>query len=886
MDYESDSDSVCSSTAHSDVDGKDSISFQVLDVCRRDSHIQLFGKDLADNKYNVKVFGCNRTFYVKLYPIPNIEAFCEELKSYRTTSFHFISASIVSKKTFYGYQERCQEYVCITTRNKRGVMEIKKHIERLYTQCDFFETTYSITDEMVFMRDVGLKSWIKIDCVPDIDSCGKITAKVEFDQLTAINSNAIVKLKVVSFDIECKSREGIFPDHSVDPIIQIATCCDNDKILFSLGSCDAIDGAEVKCFNTERDLLDGWAKYIKQTSPDVLTGYNIVNFDIPYIIGRMDILRVAPIFGKENYPCTAKKSPYTIKGREQYDIDISGTLIFDVLPFIESNKKLRSYKLDSVAREYLKMTKVDVHYTEITPLFEGDSSTRAKLGKYCIQDAELPKRLMDHFKICNNHVAAARVCGISIMQHINIGSMAKTTAAILQEIRDTDLILPDKAPIGSCDFKGATVLEPICNLYNCPIITFDFASMYPSIICSHNICYSTLLDDEQAKIYNHETSPTNAKFIDVNKFTGILPTIVKRYLNERKRVRALLAIESDETMKVNLDCEQLALKVAANAVYGCTGAKYGLTCIPVSSSITSYGRELILETKKFVEEKFAATVIYGDTDSVMIRFENCNNVKEAYQMANKAIVDIETLFRSGIKLEFEKVYFPYMLCKKKRYIGIIVDENGDFVKIDSKGTENIRRDFCEYTRNVLTRTVELALIEKRIDAAEEYLTECIEKLCTKNVDLNTLILSKQFTKLDYKNKQPHSEIAKRERLLDPNNAPKIGERVDYLIIKGNGNLASRARRSRQVFSEGLEVDYKYYIENQLRSPCSRLFELIFNKNKEEALRIVNSKKKLATGRVYKIFQDVFDKHLPELKRKTKSKLKAPTKKKQKLQSKA
>jgi DNA polymerase delta subunit 1 len=114
---------------------------------------------------------------------------------------------------------------------------------------------------------------------------------------------------------------------------------------------------------------------------------------------------------------------------------------------------------------------------------------------------------------------------------------------------------------------------------------------------------------------------------------------------------------------------QLALKVSANSVYGFTGAVVGqLPCLPIASSVTSYGRYLLEKTKEFVEDKYTiangyehnAEVIYGDTDSVMVKF-GTSDLSKAFRLAEEAALRATKIFPSPISLEFEKVYYPYLL---------------------------------------------------------------------------------------------------------------------------------------------------------------------------------------------------------------------------------
>jgi len=163
-------------------------------------------------------------------------------------------------------------------------------------------------------------------------------------------------------------------------------------------------------------------------------------------------------------------------------------------------------------------------------------------------------------------------------------------------------------------------------------------------------------------------------------FIGILPQILDELLAARKRAKKDMALATDPMIKAVQNGRQLAIKVSANSVYGFTGANVGqLPCLQIASSVTAYGRNLLFSTKNFVEDKYTiangykynAEVIYGDTDSVMVNF-GFPTVAEAMPLAQIAAAEISEIFPNPIKLEFEKVYYPYLLMNKKRYAGMIM----------------------------------------------------------------------------------------------------------------------------------------------------------------------------------------------------------------------
>jgi DNA polymerase delta subunit 1 len=167
----------------------------------------------------------------------------------------------------------------------------------------------------------------------------------------------------------------------------------------------------------------------------------------------------------------------------------------------------------------------------------------------------------------------------------------------------------------------------------------------------------------------YKKSENGHVFVHSHVKKGILPTILEELLTARKRAKKDMKNAPTEFERAVQNGRQMALKVSANSVYGFTGATVGqLPCVPIASSTTSYGRYLLEKTKEFVEEKYTiangyehdAQVIYGDTDSVMVKF-GPKGVEETFPLAIEAAKRCTEIFPRPIELEFEKVYFPYLL---------------------------------------------------------------------------------------------------------------------------------------------------------------------------------------------------------------------------------
>merc|ERR1719231_757387 len=153
---------------------------------------------------------------------------------------------------------------------------------------------------------------------------------------------------------------------------------------------------------------------------------------------------------------------------------------------------------------------------------------------------------------------------------------------------------------------------------------------------------------------------------------------------------------------------------------------------------------------------------------------------------------VSDTFIKPIKLEFEKVYCPYLLMNKKRYAGLYWTKPEKYDKLDTKGIETVRRDNCALVRIVVDTVLQKILIEKSIEGATQYVQGIIGDLLQNKVDLSLLVITKSLGKganrEDYASKQAHVELAEKMRKRDPHTAPGSGDRVPYVITAAAKNV--------------------------------------------------------------------------------------------------
>ena len=686
-------------------------------------------------------------------------------------------------------------------------------------------------------------------------------------------------LRVLSFDIECSNRKGLFPEAKEDPVIQIANMvtvlgesAPVVRNIFTLGECSSIPNAEVLAYSDEREMLEAYRDFVVAADPDIIIGYNIVNFDIPYLVERAKALKI-PLFSQwgriAHAPMTIRDSHFSSKAygtRESKEIGIDGRVPFDILQVLQRDQKLRSYTLNFVSATFLGEQKEDVDHSEISNLFRGTNDDRRRLAVYCLKDAYLPQRLADKLMILVNNIEMARVTGVPLGYLLPHGQQIKVLTQIYRKALEKNLRIPymhRKTEPGE-KYKGATVIQPVPGFHDLPVATLDFASLYPSIMIAHNICYSTLLPrdpvartrvlaagtatagtaatEKDVEDQFEESPPlddgSTEFFVKKDVAVGVLPSILRDLLDARKRAKADLARETDPARRRVLDGRQLALKISANSVYGVTGARDGkLPCTEIAATVTAYGREMIMLTRRTVEEHYRrehgfasdALVVYGDTDSVMVKFGEPDLAK-VIALGKEAAGLVSRAFPPPVKLEFEKVYYPYLLISKKRYAGLLWTNPDKPVKIDTKGIETVRRDNCQLVKYVMDTCLTRILIDRDLAGAEAFVKSTIASLLQNRLDLSLLVISKALSKegADYGAKQAHVELVRKMRLRDPATAPGIGDRVPYVIIQAakGAKTYEKAEDPLYVLDKNIPLDYDYYIENQLRKPVTRIFKPI------------------------------------------------------------
>lgn len=749
--------------------------------------------------------------------------------------------------------------------------------------------------ELRFMIDkkFGGFDWVELSAFENVFS--DISTQIEvrcheksFISLPDLNlSIPYAGIRQLTFDYEA-CREHGFVDSDTDPITQIGnTIFDGnykwiDKRVFALlpryESSIALplqdSDVQVEMFHSEKDMLQAWMDYIYESDVDYITGYNIDGFDWPYFKGRVKFHKLELKLGR-NREIISKINAKTFDSaatgqRKDYELIAEGRASLDTLKYVKSPAsqiKLRSYSLGNVSKKILHNSKVEMPYKLIYPYQHGSDEQRAHLCYYCWWDAELCRELWKLKMIFMDFGESAKVSKVPMKYFFTRGQQVLTQSLLARYSQARNILVPSSTESQNDeDTVGADVLKPDKGFHFDPVITLDFQSLYPSIIQDANICYSTKVPLAWARKnlkpdqYTVPPEIPNVQYCFVSEdiWLGVLPEMERTLFMKRNEAKAQMKAETDPEKKKVLNARQNAIKLRMNSIYGYMKANQ--TCDKdLMEAVTGFGRYMIGTTKELVESNFPnAKVIYGDTDSVFVKFIG-STLKEAFDMGQKA-ADLCTQFFNKKRdalgkyrihlLQREKGFDGIELVGKKKYVGRKMLTLESKPELSISGLETVRRDNCLMASKTLKKSLNMLFMEgdftlptrERVMAqtqkAIHYVHETIRDLLSGKMDISKLIISKNISKSfeHYEtkgSKLPHIELAKKidkRKHITGEQSYHVGDRVKYVIVselKGT-NSSECVEDPLYALIHRKNLDYKYYVENQLMKPLLRIFTPLIN----------------------------------------------------------
>lgn len=678
-----------------------------------------------------------------------------------------------------------------------------------------------------FMNDCGLGGlgWIQVDGREVATNTVAVSRVVQIKKMSLVERED-APFTILAFDIECVSlREGAAPDARKDPIIMISLAFSSPHKGRETAVLSTRGGKGVEVFDSEKSLLEGFIERVNEYDPDILTGFNCNNFDVPYILERMRQQGVRPLFGR----CKTK-GVFAKKLGARHKIGIAGRVMVDSFEVVKKDFSLQRYGLDFVAKALLKKEKENVKHSEIGRLWRGGSKEYERLVEYSRQDAVLALDLIVGLNVLDKYVALSKIAGTLLQDTLEGGETVRIENFLLRGFNKEGYVFPckpsprlvgEREKIKKKELVGGYVIEPEKNLHS-NVVVLDFVSMYPSIIRTFNICPTTLVKEGGVQ------SPSGARFLPKGERQGIVPRILERLMDERQRVKKRMKRADPEKKRI-LYAKQWALKILANAFYGHFGySRARMYDLSVANAITSWGRGFIGKTAQEIEE-LGYRVVYGDTDSVFVVIPN-DGLETIAEKARQITARVTKNLPGIMTLEFEKVFKRFLPLTKKRYVAwrFVPADKGWEEGMEMKGIETVRRDWCGLVGESMEEVIDILLKREDVKGAVKYFKEIVQNLVEGNIPIQKLVITKTMTKStkSYVGIQPHIELVKKIQARSPEEAPGIGDRVPFVIVKGTELLSKRAEDPLYVMERGLEIDSHYYIENQLLPPLERIFSAL------------------------------------------------------------
>ena len=675
-----------------------------------------------------------------------------------------------------------------------------------------------------FEADILFTTRFMIDC----GITGGITAPSDYADYTEVRPCSLsVSPRVCMMDIECEDLNG-FPDPNRDRINCI-TCWDsyddhyttffwkNEDSPFKGSIKPSLENHTVQEFDTEKGLLMALVSYIREKDPDIMSGWNFVDFDIPYTLGRMKNLKINED-ALSRLPGVSSRAP------------VRGRAIFDLLTAYKKMQGARkeSYRLDAIGEEELGEGKI--RYTgTISELWIEDPQT---LVDYNLKDVELCVGINKKNDIIEFYQEIARYVGCPLDNTINSSNIVDIF--VLRKAHGR-YVLPSKGFANAEEFEGATVFDPSLGVKE-NVVVLDLKSLYP--MCMMTINASPETKDPDGELH----APNGIRFR--KEPDGLTRSIISDLLVERDEKKALRNKFDYGSPEYKLyDIQQNVMKVIMNTYYGVSGyARFRLYDREIGSAVTSVGRAIIEHTRKVIEN-MGFTVLYGDTDSCMIQLPPLDR-EETIDTARKIEAELNSSYSTFARevlgaekhyfsIKFEKIYKRFFQAgRKKRYAGHIVWKEGkDIDQIDIVGFEMKRSDSSHMTKEVQLHVMELILKGSEISELKAYLKEIITGYRKGRYSLDDIGvpggIGKALDAYETKDAQVRGAMYSNKYL---GTDFKRGSKPKRVYIK---NVTSKYPKTDVICFEYADqvppefiVDYETMLEKSIKQPISRIIEAI------------------------------------------------------------
>ncbi len=730
-------------------------------------YIELFGKTRDRKSILIAVYGFRPYFFI-VDPDKTTEESLRKDKEILDLAH-----------TELEYRGRKHDCLKITMGNPWSVPQLRNRLAQRYT---VLAGDIQYHDRYIYDTDMG--SCIRVTGEDaDLDYCTDIRIRMgSFENIESFDPG----LRFLSFDIE-----NSITDQTIYCI------CSRVEEGGTFTTPDPIYGEE-------KDIIRRFAELVERTDPDVITGYNIDNYDIRKIIERAEYnkMRDALPWGRDRgQPKLFSERFWRVKGR----------LITDAWWAVKKEIRPKQETLNAVAKLILGEEKLDVDPKHMDEEWAGN---RGRVIEYCTQDANLALRILLAVETIRKGMDLAAVSKLPVEDVLVSGTSTLADSLLIRaaDRRGVGVPMSGRRKAQRDDqIAGGYVHSMKPGLYHW-VVVLDFKSMYPSLIIANNICFTTLCDDGEI------VSPSGARYASPERKAGILPGILSGLMTQRDSIKKRMKAAADPVEHNYLDGLQAAVKIVMNTFYGVFASDfYRFTDKTIGASITAFARGGITGIIGDLE-KDGHPVIYGDTDSVFVLSPE-HDVEGAVRFGKG---QSERFSRNGMTMEFEKLMEPlFSHGMKKRYVGRIVwpEEHDDLLV---RGYEIRRSDSFDLQSRMLTELFERILDEDQ-DGALALVKDSIRRVLSGEVPAEDLVISRTCRGLDaYENPERMANVRAARKMMDLGYNFIPGMKISWIVTDGSA-VPQEVEPYISGVPFGHRPDYRYYA-GRLAQMASRITE--------------------------------------------------------------
>jgi DNA polymerase elongation subunit (family B) len=798
--------------------------------------IRLYCKNLEGKTFLVLDQNFKPYFYVlpkkdKLYEIKKKIESLEKEK----LEINLLEVEVVEKI----WQGEKTNLIKVIIDNPRRIPEVRDSVKDWDDVEETFEYDIPFYKRYIIDKQIEPMGWIEVEGEKILNKEYLVDEILKASSIKPIKQEKKINFKVLAFDTEFIEENG------KSKLIMLSVFSnDGTKKVITSKSWEG-QPSYVESVKGEKEIIERFLEIVKNSDIDFICSYNGDNFDFPKLKERAEELKVPLKLGRDNSTVhlvrRGRISSAKIKGRVHIDL-------FDFIDHILSaNMKSEVLTLNEVAQELLGIGKKEMEYKEMVKIWSKKEQME-RLVEYNLHDSFLTFKLSE--LILPQIFALCRLTGLPAFDVCRNTYSQLVEAFYTRRAFSDNVLIPNRPKTEEIEkrkmapvYKGAIVIEPKKGIHS-DILVFDFRSLYPTIIVTHNISPETFncAHDECKK--KNRVPETDWYFC--TKVKGFIPKHLEDLIKERQEIKKKmkkLKKESEEYKLLNN--RQFALKTIANASYGYfgfVGAKwYKREC---GASTAAFGRFYI--TSVIEEAKRAGfEVIYGDTDSLMVKYPEKLSKEKLIEIGEKFAEMINDKLPGIIELEFRDLYEGGIFVArekgevgaKKRYA--LLDYNGN---IEIRGYEAVRRDWCELSKKIQRDVLITILREKNPEKAIQMVRETIKKIREGKINLEDLVIWEQITRPlnQYEQIGPHVKAAQKARMRGRPIAE--GSVIGFIITKGKGSISDRAEPAEDVEQD--QYDPEYYIEHQIIPASMRVLKAL-GITKEDILSDKKQKKILS-----------------------------------------